>query len=238
MSSGALNDAYQRIVAAGLFETVELIPQGGTLLIKVKEYPMLNVVDFQGNKRLKDEKAGQSSNPNRGWSIRRRRPGGRRRHCRGVSRAGPSGRQWVIRASSAARTTALIWCLKSAKAKSLKTRHFLCWQPGVQRPSFAAGVADQAGRLPAAGDQGRYFHPRERLEVDKQMLRDFYLSRGYIDVQVVDATGQLSRERDANFVTYTVREGQSFNIGKISTVSEIPRWMSPNSPPCRRCARA
>ncbi|KAF0171684.1 MAG: outer membrane protein [Rhodobacteraceae bacterium] len=56
VSSGALNDAYQRIVAAGLFESVELIPQGGTLLIKVKEYPMLNVVDFQGNKRLKDEK--------------------------------------------------------------------------------------------------------------------------------------------------------------------------------------
>ncbi len=63
----------------------------------------------------------------------------------------------------------------------------------------------------------------ERLEVDKQMLRDFYLSRGYIDVQVVDATGQLSRERDATFVTYTVREGQSWKIGKVSTVSEVRR---------------
>ncbi len=55
VSAGELNDAYQRIVNAGLFESVEIIPKGGTLVIRVKEFPMLNVVDFQGNKRLKDE---------------------------------------------------------------------------------------------------------------------------------------------------------------------------------------
>ena len=55
VTAGALNDAYQRIVQAGLFETVELVPNGNTLIIRVKEFPMMNVVDFQGNKRLKDE---------------------------------------------------------------------------------------------------------------------------------------------------------------------------------------
>ena len=61
----------------------------------------------------------------------------------------------------------------------------------------------------------------ERLEVDKQMLRDFYLSRGYVDVQVLDASGELARERDASFVAFTIREGQQFKLGKISTVSEL-----------------
>ena len=55
LSAGALNDAYQRIVNSGLFESVELDPQGSTLVIRVKELPMLDVVDYQGNKRLKDE---------------------------------------------------------------------------------------------------------------------------------------------------------------------------------------
>ena len=55
LTTGQLNDAYQRIVNSGLFESVELVPQGGTLKIVVKELPMLNVVDLQGNKRLKDE---------------------------------------------------------------------------------------------------------------------------------------------------------------------------------------
>ncbi|MFM2365772.1 MAG: outer membrane protein assembly factor BamA, partial [Pseudomonadota bacterium] len=35
VNAGQLNDAYQRIVAAGLFETVALEPNGNTLVIKV-----------------------------------------------------------------------------------------------------------------------------------------------------------------------------------------------------------
>ena len=61
----------------------------------------------------------------------------------------------------------------------------------------------------------------ERLELDKQLLRDFYLARGYADVQVLDATSDVARERDAFFVTFTIREGQQFRIGQVSTVSEI-----------------
>src|SRR5690606_5343036 len=55
---------------------------------------------------------------------------------------------------------------------------------------------------------GRDTYVAERIEVDKQLLRDFYLSRGYIDFQVVDASAELAREQDGFFVTFTVREGQ------------------------------
>ena len=61
----------------------------------------------------------------------------------------------------------------------------------------------------------------ERLEVDKQVLTDFYRSRGYIDFQVTDASAETARERDATFVTFTVREGLPYTIGAVSTVSEI-----------------
>jgi outer membrane protein insertion porin family len=56
VSPGELNDAYQRIFASGLFASVDLTPQGSTLVITVVELPLLNVVDFQGNKLIKDEK--------------------------------------------------------------------------------------------------------------------------------------------------------------------------------------
>ena len=55
ISAARLNDAYQNIVNSGLFESVELVPRGGTLLIRVVEYPMVNIVNFEGNARLKDE---------------------------------------------------------------------------------------------------------------------------------------------------------------------------------------
>jgi len=53
------------------------------------------------------------------------------------------------------------------------------------------------------------------------VLTEFYLSRGYIDFQVLDASAEVSRERDATFITFTIREGQPHSIGKVTTVSEV-----------------
>ncbi|MDZ4134441.1 MAG: POTRA domain-containing protein, partial [Paracoccaceae bacterium] len=55
VSAGDLNDAYQRISASGLFETIEILPNGRTLLIRVKEFPTINIINFEGNRRIKDE---------------------------------------------------------------------------------------------------------------------------------------------------------------------------------------
>ncbi|MEM8633180.1 MAG: outer membrane protein assembly factor BamA, partial [Pseudomonadota bacterium] len=42
LSAGQLNDAYRRVVDSGVFETVEFVPQGRTLLIRVEEFPTIN----------------------------------------------------------------------------------------------------------------------------------------------------------------------------------------------------
>ena len=221
VSAGGLNDAYQRIVQSGLFETVELVPQGGTLLIRVKEFPMVNVVDFQGNKRLKDEVLSTI--------------------IKSKSRLVYSPAQ----AEADAAALAEAYRVQGRLAASVDTRLIrrsdnrvdLVFEitegrtVEIERLSFVGNRAFSDRRLRQVLDtkqagflrqliKGDTFVP-ERLELDKQLLRDFYLSRGYVDVQVLDASGELSRERDATFVTFTVREGQSFKIGKISTVSEI-----------------
>lgn len=41
VSAGQLNDAYQRILDSGVFESVEIVPQGNTLVIKVTEFPTI-----------------------------------------------------------------------------------------------------------------------------------------------------------------------------------------------------
>ncbi len=39
VSAAEVNDALQRLQDTGLFEAVEIAPQGGTLVIAVQEYP-------------------------------------------------------------------------------------------------------------------------------------------------------------------------------------------------------
>ena len=55
IDAGDLNDAYRAVFDSGLFESVELVPQGNTLVIKVVEFPTISRISFEGNRRLKDD---------------------------------------------------------------------------------------------------------------------------------------------------------------------------------------
>ena len=221
LQSGQLNDAYQRIFASGLFETVDLLPQGGTLLIKVKELPMVNVVDFQGNKLVKDEKLTELVksksrlvyNPAQAEADAAQISEAYRVQGRLAATVDPK----IIRRSD--NRVDLVFEITEGKVVENEGISFVGNRSFSDRRLKQVLQTKQAGFLRQL-IKSDTFVP-ERLEVDKQMLRDFYMSRGYIDVQVVDATGQLSRERDATFVTYTVKEGQSWKIGRVSTVSEV-----------------
>ncbi|MEO6298094.1 MAG: outer membrane protein assembly factor BamA [Paracoccaceae bacterium] len=221
MSAAALNDSYQRIVASGLFEKVELDPQGGTLVIKVTENPTVDVVDFQGNKRLKDED---------------------------LTKVIKSKSRLVYSPAQAEADAAVLTELYRTKGRMAATitpriirradnRVDLVFEitegavAEIQRLNFVGNHAfsDYRLRQVLSTKQAGILHQliqrdtfvSGRLDLDKQLLSDFYLSRGFLDFQILDASATYSRERDATFVTFTIREGQSFKIGKVNTISEV-----------------
>jgi outer membrane protein insertion porin family len=221
VSPGELNDAYQRIFASGLFSSVDITPQGGTLVITVVELPLLNVVDFQGNKLIKDEKLVElvKSKSRLVYSPAQAEADAAQitEAYRVQSRLAATVTPRMIRRDN--RRVDLVFEITEGKVVENEGISFVGNRAFSDRRLRQILETKQAGFLRQV-IKADTFVP-ERLEVDKQMLRDFYLSRGYIDVQVIDAMGQLSRERDATFVTYTVQEGQSFKIGAVSTVSEV-----------------
>jgi outer membrane protein insertion porin family len=62
----------------------------------------------------------------------------------------------------------------------------------------------------------------DRIELDRELLRQFYLERGFVDFEVLSATAEIARERNAFFVTFTLSEGQRYNFGQISVESFVP----------------
>jgi outer membrane protein insertion porin family len=61
----------------------------------------------------------------------------------------------------------------------------------------------------------------DRIDYDKQLLRDFYISRGFVDFKITNVASELSRKRDGMFVTVMIQEGQQFSVGEVSVVSDI-----------------
>ena len=221
LSTAQVNDAYQGLVRSGLFETVEIVPGGNTLVIKVKEYPMVNVINFEGNKRLKDEELAKSisSQARRVYSP-----------SRAEADAATLAEMYRVKGRMAATVTPriirrsdtrvdLVFEIAEGKVTEIERLSFVGNRAYSDRRLRQVLETKQAGLLRTFVQRDTYV--AERLDLDKQLLKDFYLARGYIDFQVTDASAEVARERDAVFVSFSVQEGRSFKFGKITTVSEV-----------------
>ena len=56
----------------------------------------------------------------------------------------------------------------------------------------------------------------ERIELDKRLLKNYYLSRGYYNVEVVSSSAESKGETEIE-LTYSINAGERFRIKKLST---------------------
>ena len=221
VSAAVLNDAYQRIVNSGLFETVEIDPQGSTLVIRVQEYPVVNAISFEGNKLLKDEDLATliQSQSRRVYSPSAAESDAATiaEAYRVSSRLAATVTPKIIRRSD--NRVDLVFEITEGKVAEIERLSFVGNKAFSDRRLRQVLETKQAGFLRTFIKRDTYVP--ERLDLDKAVLTEFYLSRGYIDFEVLDASADFSRERDASFVTFTVREGLPHDIGAVTVVSEV-----------------
>ncbi|MBS0122860.1 outer membrane protein assembly factor BamA [Thetidibacter halocola] len=222
VSAAELNDAYQRLVASGLFEEVEIIPQGSRLVIKVVEYPTVNRISFEGNSRIKDEDLLPLI---KSESRRVFNPRLAEQDAQLISEA------YGVQGRIAARVTPKV-IRRSDNRIDLVFEIFEGGVAEIERIGFVGNNAysdrrlrrvldtKQAGLLRAIIRRDTFVE--DRIEFDKQLLRDFYASRGYVDFRITGVNSELSQERDGFFVTFNVEEGQQFRVGEVSVDSDLP----------------
>ncbi|MGP6086059.1 outer membrane protein assembly factor BamA [Antarctobacter jejuensis] len=221
VSGAELNDAYQRILGSGLFETVEIVPQGSRLTIRVVEYPTINRIAFEGNRRIKDEDLASvvQSQSRRVFSPRVAEA-----DALAISEA------YETQGRLAARVSPKV-IRRSDNRIDLVFEVFEGGVAEVERIGFVGNSkysdgrlrrvleTKQAGLLRAIIRKDTFIE--DRLEFDQQLLRDFYASRGYVDFRITGVNAELAQERDGYFVTLSVEEGQQFRVGTVSVTSDL-----------------
>ncbi|ANP38835.1 outer membrane protein assembly complex, YaeT protein [Phaeobacter gallaeciensis] len=221
VSAGQLNDAYQRILDSGVFETVELVPSGNSLIIKVTEFPTINQINFEGNRRIKDDKLAEliESAPRRVF-----RAAQAERDAETIAAAyGAQGRlasrvtPRIIRRSD--NRVDLVFEIAEGDTIEVERVSFVGNKVYSDRRLRRVLETKQAGLLRTFINKDTLIE--DRLQFDRQVLRDFYLSRGYVDFRVNSTNAEVTRERDAVYLVVDVTEGQQFEFGNISVTSEI-----------------
>ena len=220
-SNSEINEAVQGVMASGHFETAEIIPTSNGLRIVVVERPTINVVTVEGNRRLSDDVLlGVVTSE------------ARRVYTPAVAEADAAAiaDTYATAARLAARVTPkiirrsenrvdLVFEVSEGRVVENERISFVGNRAYSDRRLRRAISTKQAGFLRAIISSDSYVP--ERIAFDRQLLVDFYRSRGYVDIQILDTSVELSRERDATFVTFTIREGQKYSVGEITLSSEF-----------------
>nr|WP_245831640.1 outer membrane protein assembly factor BamA [Salibaculum halophilum] len=221
VSAAEVNAAARRIRDTGLFETVSVTPRGGTLVIAVDENPTVNRISFEGNSRLSDDELGPlvRSQPRRVYSP--------------VQAEADTAR--IVQAYiEQGRVNASVTPRIIARSDNRVDLVFEIFEGGVtevERISFVGNrtysdrrlrrvlETKQAGLLRAIIQNDTFI--ADRIEFDRQVLTDFYRSRGYVDFEVLNVDVALTRGRDAYLITFNVQEGQKFRVGDVQVTSEV-----------------
>lgn len=223
VSGDDISDAVQRVMASGLFETAEIIPVAGGLRVVVVERPTVNRISIEGNRRLSDEDLSErvTLSPRRVYSAQQAEA-----DAAAIADAYTSGAR--LAASVTPRIIRrpdnrvdVVFEVSEGRVVENERVTFVGNRDFTDRRLRRVIDTKQASLFRQIISRDTYVP--ERIPFDRQLLTDFYRSRGYVDFQVLDVTTQLSRERDATFITFNVREGQSFNVGRVSVSSEFPQ---------------
>jgi len=221
LSIAEVNRAGQNIRASGLFESVDLAPQGNRLVIRVVEYPTINRINIEGNSRLRDAELLPlvQSQPRRVFT-----PAQAEADTAAITQA--YAREGRINASVTPRIIPqsdnrvdLVFEVVESGVTEIERITFLGNRNFSEGRLRRVLQTKEAGIFRALVSRDTY--SPERVAQDRQVLTDFYRSRGFIDFVIQNVDVSLTRERDAYLVTYNLREGQRFAFAETAITSEI-----------------
>ncbi|MEL7025805.1 MAG: outer membrane protein assembly factor BamA, partial [Pseudomonadota bacterium] len=221
LSGSELAERQQRVQSSGFFQSVEFIPQGSRLVIRVVERPTINRINIEGNRALEDEVLLSliSSQTRRIYSPAQAEADALliQDAYAESGRFAATVRPQIIRRANA--RVDLVFEVTEGRVIEIERVGFVGNRVYSDRRLRRVVDSKQAGAFRAIINRDTF--RSGRIDFDRQLLRDFYSSRGYIDFRVVDVTSEFSRERGATFITFNVIEGQQFRVGELSASSTI-----------------
>jgi outer membrane protein insertion porin family len=218
---GRVNQSLKALFATGLFADVAVRRQGGALIVSVVENPIINRLAFEGNSRIQDRVLEQEV------QLRPRVVYTRSRVQSDVQRI-----LQVYRRSGRFAATVVPKVIQLEQ-----NRVDLVFEinegplTGVARIDFIGNRAFSDGRLKdaIATKESRWYrflssddtYDPDRLTLDRELLRKYYLSRGHADFRVTSAVAELAPDRENFYITFTVEEGPVYRFGKIDLTTSL-----------------
>ena len=221
ISSGDLNDAYKKIVDTGLFKNVSFRQSNQKLVIVVEEYPTVNEISFEGNKKFTDEKLTSviENKPRFVFSpkVLENDLIELQKVYRNSGRISARVQPKVINLPD--NRVNLVFEIYEGNVVEIEKISFVGNRTFSDRKLRGILRSKQAGLIRKIVQRDNLID--EKVLLDKKVLTEFYKNRGFADFKINNVNIELAEERDGFFVTYNITEGPQFKLGKIKLTSKV-----------------
>ncbi|MDA0675174.1 MAG: outer membrane protein assembly factor BamA [Proteobacteria bacterium] len=216
-----LDRSLKSLFATGLFADVTFRREGQTLVVNVVENPIINRIAFEGNRRLDDDalnaevtlkprviytRTKVQSDVNRILTLYRR-----------SGRFSATVELKVIQLPQ--NRVDLAFEINEGPVTRVENIRF------IGNQTYSDGKLREAIRT----KESRWYrflssddtYDPDRLTLDRELLRRFYLRQGYADFRVVSAVAELTPDQSAFYITITVDEGNPYTYGDINVAAKL-----------------
>lgn len=215
-SADDIDTAVKALFQTGLFADVQITRQGSTLVIRVEENPMINRVNFEGNKAVKDSDLAKEV------ELRERMMFTRARVLSDVNRIIAVYRRagyYSVTVSPKIiklpqNRVDLVFEINEGDETKVRNIEFV-GNNSFSNYTLRGVLATQRYSWWRFFNKNDTYDP-DRLEYDKELLRRFYLRNGFADVRVVSAEAVLLPDASGFTITYTIEEGPRYKIADVA----------------------
>ena len=213
--------AVKTLYQTGLFADVKTRFDGSTLTISVVENPIINQIDFEGNSKVsqKDLEKEVQLKPRTVFTRSKVQADVQRiieLYRRNGKFAASVDPQIIQRPQN---RVDLIFSISEGPSTGVARINFIgnkVYDDATLKAQVATEESDWYKFLTTNDN-----YDPDRLTFDREMLRRFYVSHGYADFHVVSAVAELTSDRRAFYITFTVDEGAPYKLGKVEIQSGI-----------------
>ena len=216
-----LDTALKILFKTGLFADVDFVKVGEKLVINVVENPVINRVAFEGNKRI------ESKDLELELQLKPRLVFTRTKVQQDVQRlltlyrlSGRFAAQIVPKIIKLEQNRVnLVFEIDEGPLSKIRNISFIGNKDfsDAELSSIIHTKEYAFWRILTSTDT----YDPDRLSYDRELLRRFYLNRGYVDFKVLSAVAELTPDQKDFVVTFSIDEGERYKFGRMSLTSNL-----------------
>ena len=217
-----IDESLKVLFATGLFQDVRIRRDGGTIVVVVVENPIVSRVAFEGNREVDDEALiAEVQLKSRSVYTRARVQADVQRILNVYRRQGLYGAQVdpkIINLDT--NRIDVVFEISEGPATKVRAINFIGNSAYSESQLRYIITTSQTNILSFL--KGNNIYDQDRLSLDRELLRQFYMKNGYANVRIVSATADLDPGGRGFFITFTIDEGERYRFGTVNVESALP----------------